>query len=167
MTADIVPENFTIGLVITDLIPVVFFGLGMILVGARLKSVLFTAGALVCLAAGAVKVLWKLIVVLKKKNVWPMFVQMRILMPAGFLLMIAGILISCLSGQGRDFPAALLASAVFRLPSGIFFAAWLIGMILMTVFAVRFDSSDLLVNEIEQITNGCAQAALFFGILFL
>lgn len=87
MTKDIVPEGFTMGLVLVDALPVIFFAGSMFLIGQRFSSALFMLGALFCLVGGAGKVLWKTIVVLKKKNIWPLFVQMRILMPLGFLLM--------------------------------------------------------------------------------
>ena len=49
----------------------------------------------------------------------------------------------------------------------IFFAAGLLGMVLMTVFACILDSADPRANWIEQLTNGVAQAAFFMGILLL
>ena len=41
------------------------------------------------------------------------------------------------------------------------FAAGLLGMVLMTVFAFILDSADPRANWIEQLTNGVAQAAFF------
>lgn len=54
-----------------------------------LHSALFVAGAVVCLASGVVKVLWKGIAAVTRRNIWPMFVQMRVFMPAGFALIAA------------------------------------------------------------------------------
>lgn len=48
-----------------------------------LHSALFVAGAVVCLVSGVVKVLWKGIAAVTRRNIWPMFVQMRVFMPAG------------------------------------------------------------------------------------
>ena len=70
MTKDTVPENFTLSLALVDALPVLFFGGSMILIGLLFKSVLFMIGALLCFWAGAAKVVWKVIVVTKKKNVW-------------------------------------------------------------------------------------------------
>ena len=81
ITKDTLPEDFTLLLALTDSLPVIFFGACMLLIGRRFSSLLFMAGALLCLIGGAGKVLWKIIVVLQKKNVWPLFIQMRILMP--------------------------------------------------------------------------------------
>ncbi len=44
MTKDIVPEDFTLGLVAVDAIPVILFGVNCILIGRRLGSVPFIFG---------------------------------------------------------------------------------------------------------------------------
>lgn len=54
-----------------------------------LHSALFVAGTVVCLVSGVVKVLWKGIAAVTRRNIWPMFVQMRVFMPAGFALIAA------------------------------------------------------------------------------
>lgn len=162
MTKDIVPEDFTLSLALVDALPVLFFGASMILIGLLFRSPLFLIGALICFWAGAAKVLWKVIVVLKKKNVWWMFMQMRILMPAGFLMMILALVLN----WGRINGSALIA-AVTGLPSVIFFVIGILGMVLMGVFAKKLDSSDVRSNWIEQATNGVAQAAIFVGILLI
>ena len=160
MTRDTVPEGFTLKLALVDAIPVIFFGAGMIVVSVLFKSPLFLFGALLCLFAGAAKVVWKIIVVLKKKNIWWLFLQMRILMPIGMLLMIAGVIIN---KSSVDFHGIL--SAAMSFPPVLFFAAGIIGMIMMFVFAFKFDSSDVKANWIEQLTNGAAQICIFIGLL--
>lgn len=162
MTKDVVPQDFTLGLAIVDAIPVLFFCASVIAIGVAFKSVLFLIGALLVLFAGAVKVLWKIIVVLKKKNVWWMFLQMRILMPIGMVLMMVSLLVNRSRIDGNA-----LWSAVTSMPSLACFIVGIIGMVLMSVFAVKLDSSDVKSNWIEQLTNGIAQAAFFVGILFL
>ena len=94
MTKDTIPENFTLSLAFVDSLPVLFFGGSMILIGLLFGSPLFLIGAALCFWAGAAKVLWKIIVVTKKKNVWWMFLQMRIVMPIGFLLMLLAVIYS-------------------------------------------------------------------------
>lgn len=160
ITKDTVPEDFSLLLALTDSLPVIFFGASMLLIGRRFSSLLFIAGALLCLIGGAGKVLWKIIVVLQKKNVWPLFIQMRILMPAGFLLMLAS-----LFANADKLSFHTICQAVTSFPSVIFFAAGLLGMVLMTVFAFVLDSADPRANWIEQLTNGVAQAAFFIGLL--
>ena len=95
MTKDTVPQNYTVGLALFDVVPVIFFGLASWLLWKMTGSVVLLIGGAICFAAGMLKVLWKFIVVLQKKNVWPLFMQMRIGMPAGFTLMLIGFLIAC------------------------------------------------------------------------
>ena len=162
MTKDTIPENFTLSLALVDALPVLFFGGSMILIGLLFGSPLFLIGAALCFWAGAAKVLWKIIVAAKKKNVWWMFLQMRIVMPIGFALMIFSVI---LNRNAIDLSAVL--AAVVSLPSVIFFAIGVIGMVLMSVFAANLDSTDVRSNWIEQLTNAIAQASVFAGILFL
>ena len=162
ITKETVPEDFTLSLALVDALPVLFFGGSMILIALLFKSRLFLAGALLCFWAGAAKVLWKIVVVKKKKNIWWLFLQMRIVMPIGFALMLLSVI---LNRKAIRFAAVLAALTSF--PSVVFFALGLIGMVLMGVFASRLDSADLRSNWIEQLTNTAAQAAIFIGILLL
>lgn len=162
MTRDTIPEGFTLSLALVDALPVLFFCAGMMVIGSLFSSRLFLTGAVLCFLSGAAKVLWKVIVVLKRKNVWFLFLQMRILMPIGFALMLASLIVN----RSQINPAGIGAAFV-RLPSLIFFVIGILGMILMMVFAVKLDSSDVRVNWIEQLTNGVAQAAFFIGLLLL
>lgn len=162
MTKDTIPENFTLSLALVDALPVLFFGGSMILIGLLFGSPLFLIGAALCFWAGAAKVLWKIIVVTKKKNIWCMFLQMRIVMPLGFVLMILAVI---LNRNAIDLSAVL--AAAISLPSVLFFVVGVIGMVLMGVFAAKLDSADVRSNWIEQLTNAIAQAAIFVGILLL
>lgn len=162
MTRDITPEDFTLSLALIDALPVLFFGGSIILIGLMFKNALFLIGALLCFWAGAAKVLWKIIVVTKKKNIWWLFMQMRIVMPFGFALMIIAVILS----RSTINLSAVLAAAV-SMPSVIFFAIGIIGMTLMGIFAAKLDSSSLRSNWIEQLTNAAAQASVFTGILIL
>ena len=162
MTKDTVPDDFTLSLAAVDALPVLFFGASIILIGLMFRNALFLVGAVLCFWAGAAKVLWKIIVVTKKKNIWWLFMQMRIVMPIGFALMLLAVIIS---RSTIDFSAVF--AAVVSMPSVIFFAIGIIGMTLMGVFASKLDSSDLRSNWIEQLTNAAAQASVFTGILIL
>lgn len=162
MTKDTVPQGFTLQLAIVDAIPVLFFCASMVAVGILFRSGLFLLGAGLVLFAGAAKVLWKIIVVCRQKNIWWMFLQMRILMPVGMLLMLASVLLN----RSRIHGAALW-QAVSTMPSLACFLVGIAGMVLMTVFAFTLDSSDAKSNWIEQLTNGVAQAAFFVGVLLL
>ena len=160
MTKDTIPENFTLSLAFVDSLPVLFFGGSMILIGLLFGSPLFLIGAALCFWAGAAKVLWKIIVVTKKKNIWWMFLQMRIVMPLGFVLMILAVILN-----RNAINLSAVSAAVVALPSVLFFAVGVIGMVLMGVFAAKLDSADVRSNWIEQLTNAIAQAAIFVGIL--
>ena len=162
MTRDTVPENFTPSLALIDALPVLLFGGSMVLIGLLFRSALFLLGAVACFWAGAAKVLWKIIVVTKKKNVWWLFLQMRVVMPIGFALMILAVILNL-----NTVDLSAVRSAVISLPSVVFFAVGVIGMALMGVFAAKLDSSDVRSNWIEQLTNAAAQAAVFIGIVLL
>ena len=162
MTKNTIPENFTLSLAFVDALPVLFFGGSTILIGLLFGNPLFLTGAVLCFWAGAAKVLWKIIVVKKKKNIWWLFLQMRIVMPLGFALMIFAVI---MNRSAVNLPAVF--AAIVSLPSVIFFAIGVTGMVLMGVFAAKLDSADVRSNWIEQITNALAQAAVFTGILFL
>ena len=162
MTKNTIPENFTLSLALVDALPVLFFGGSMILIGLLFGSPLFLIGAALCFWAGAAKVLWKIIVVTKRKNIWWLFLQMRLVMPVGFAMMILAVI---MSRSTIVFPAAF--AAVISFPSVIFFGVGVIGMVLMGVFAAKLDSADVRSNWIEQLTNALAQAAIFVGILLL
>lgn len=160
MTRDTVPEGFSVPMALVDLIPVVFFGLSAVKAGSLFHSGLFMAGAVVCLLSGSVKVGWKLIAAVSKRNIWPMFVQMRILMPTGFLMLLAALIVDRAGLNGEAILAGLTG-----FPACIFFLAGALGMILMTVFAFQMDSSDPKVNWTEQIINSLAQISFFVGLL--
>ena len=162
MTKDTIPENFTLSLALVDALPVLFFGGSMILTGLLFGKPLFLFGAALCFWAGAAKVLWKIIVVTRRKNIWWLFLQMRTVMPLGFALMIFAVI---LNRNVINLP--VIFTAVTSFPSAIFFAAGVTGMVLMGVFAAKLNSADVRSNWIEQLTNAIAQAAIFTGILFL
>lgn len=158
---DTIPQDFTLSLVLVDALPVLFFGASMILLGVIYSSLLFLLGAIACFYAGACKVIWKLIVVLKKKNIWWMFMQMRIVMPIGFLAMLVSLIV-----DRSHLNGAAMWAGITSMPSLVFFILGIVGMGLMFYFAFNLDSSDVKSNWIEQFTNGIAQCAFFLGILF-
>lgn len=162
VTKDTVPDNFTLKLALVDAIPVIFFGASMVVISMLFSSSLFLIGALLCLFAGTCKVLWKIVVVIMKKNIWFLFVQMRITMPLGFLLMI----ISLVVNRNRIHLSSM-AAGFTSFPSVIFFIIGIVGMVFMSVFAVKLDNADVKANWIEQITNGIAQIAFFIGLVML
>ena len=80
-------EGFTVSMALFDAVPVLLFGGSMILAGLKFRHPLFILGAVLSTLAGCMKVTWKLIIGLKKKDLrWldRPFVPMQ---AAGFLLM--------------------------------------------------------------------------------
>lgn len=156
------PENFTLSLALVDALPVLLFGGSCILLSRHFDSALFLAGAVLCLLAGSGKVLWKILIATVKRNYILLSRQLRVLMPTGFGLMVAALVVnrSQLSGGA-------ILSGFLSVPSVFFFCAGILGMMAMSVFAVKLDGNDVRSNWIEQITNAAAQGCFFIGILLL
>ena len=160
MTKDTIPEAFTLSLVIVDFIPVFLFIFIILVFSLKTYSnYLIILGGFICFFSGIIKVLWKLIVILKKKNVWWMFVQMRITMPIGFGILMFGFI------SGWKYFSYIIFNASFI--SRIFITLWIIGMSLMSIFAISLDSSNLKVNWIEQIINSLSQCFMLLAIIFI
>lgn len=162
VTKDTVPTDFSLSLALFDGLPVLFFAGSMIVISFLFSSKLFLVGSLLCLFAGLSKVIWKIIVVLKKKNIWFLFIQMRITMPIGLLLMV----ISVITNK-NNINYGLIKNSILSLPSLIFFIIGVAGMIMMLVFGFVLDGSKKKNNWIEQITNAVAQLSFFIGLLLL
>lgn len=162
VTKDTVPTDFSLSLALFDGLPVLFFAGSMIVISFLFSSKLFLVGSLLCLFAGLSKVIWKIIVVLKKKNIWFLFIQMRITMPIGLLLMV----ISVITNK-NNVNYGLIKNSILSLPSLIFFIIGVAGMIMMLVFGFVLDGSKKKNNWIEQITNAVAQLSFFIGLLLL
>ena len=155
-------EGFTVGLALVDAIPVLSFGISMVIIASRFNSPLFMIGAALSVLAGCCKVAWKLILGLSKKDVkWlnKPFVPMQ---ATGFLLM----LISFVIGFGKINWAEVLA-AVIGLPSIVFFVTWIVLMGAMVWYRKhKFSRDDAKSNWMAQIINAVGQTCLLMGILF-
>lgn len=155
-------EGFTIGLALVDAIPVLSFGISMVIIAGRFNSPIFMIGAALSVLAGCCKVAWKLVLGIWKKDLrWlnKPFVPMQAM---GFLLM----LISFVLGFGSIDWAAVFA-AVTGIPSLLFFLAWIGLMGFMGWFRKnRFKNDDAASNWTAQIINAVGQTCLLLGILF-
>ncbi len=76
-------ENFTIQLALVDALPVLFFTIAMSIIAFHFNSLFFKIGVLLCIVGGVGKVIWKIIVALKDKDIHILFTQMRITIPIG------------------------------------------------------------------------------------
>ena len=155
-------EGFTIGLALVDAIPVLSFGISMVIIASRFRSPLFMIGAALSVLAGCCKVAWKLVLGIAKKDLrWlnKPFVPMQ---GAGFLLM----LVSLIAGFGR-IDWAGTAAAITALPGIVFFIAWIGLLCVMGWYRKnRFSNDDARSNWTAQIINAVGQTCLLLGILF-
>ena len=155
-------EGFTLGLALVDAIPVLSFGISMVIIASRFDSPLFLIGASLSVLAGCCKVCWKLVLGIWKKDLrWlnKPFVPMQ---AAGFLLM----LVSLIIGFGKISWGGVL-SAVTSLPSLAFFLAWIGLMCFMGWYRKnKFKNDDAHSNWTAQIINAVGQTCLLLGILF-
>ncbi len=152
-------EKFSLGLALFDALPVIFFSTAMILIAMHFRVAAFIAGAICCTAAGLGKVCWKIIIAATGKDIWPLNKQLRILMPAGFALMIAGLVI----GMDRKLWQTL-GVCVVSFPAVLLFGITVVGMVLMGIFAKKLDGTKVKSNWIEQITNAIAQGCFLLGV---
>ena len=155
-------EGFTLGLALVDAIPVLSFGISMVIIASRFPSPLFMIGAVLSVLAGCCKVAWKLVLGIAKKDLrWlnKPFVPMQ---AAGFLLM----LVSFVIGFGKiNWPA--VGMAILSIPSSLFFAGWLILMGVMVWYRKhKFRNDDAHANWTAQIINAVGQTCLLLGIFF-
>ena len=155
-------EGFTLGLALVDAIPVLSFGISMVIIASRFDSPLFMIGAALSVLAGCCKVAWKLILGVAKKDLrWlnKPFVPMQ---ATGFLLMA----VSFVLGFGTIDWAGVLA-AVTGMPSLLFFVAWIGLMGFMGWYRKnRFSNEDAKSNWTAQIINAVGQTCLLLGLLF-
>ena len=155
-------EGFTLALALVDAIPVLSFGISMVIIASRFQSPLFMVGAALSVLAGCCKVAWKLVLGVAKKDLrWlnRPFVPMQ---ATGFLLM----LISFIIGFGKISWSGVLAG-ITSLPSLLFFIAWIFLMFFMGWYRKnKFSNDDAHSNWTAQIVNAIGQTCLLLGILF-
>ena len=125
-------ENFTIKLALVDAIPVIFFLLNTLCIQTIFKSYLFCLGVFICVLLGCCKVLWKILIALKKKNRMILSKQMRFLIPLGFFMILLSFYID---RKLIDFNIIL---SIVRVPYvyGLFIFGF-IGLIIMMILAKK------------------------------
>ena len=155
-------EGFTVALALVDAIPVLSFGISMVIIATRFDSPLFLIGAALSVLAGCCKVAWKLVLGIWKKDLrWlnKPFLPMQI---TGF----GFILGSLVTSIGKIDWAGVVA-AVLGVPSVLFFIAWIGLMGFMGWYRKnRFKHDDAHSNWTAQIVNAIGQTCLLLGILF-
>ena len=155
-------EGFTLVLALVDAIPVLSFGISMVIIATRFHSPLFLLGASLSVLAGCCKVTWKLVLGIAKKNLrWlnKPFVPMQ---ATGFFLM----LVSFVLGFQTISWGGVLAS-VTGFPAIAFFVVWIGCMFGMSWYRKhKFKREDARSNWTAQIINAVGQTCLLLGILF-
>ena len=155
-------EGFTLGLALVDAIPVLSFGISMVIIAGRFGSPLFMIGAALSVLAGCCKVAWKLVLGIAKKDVkWlnKPFLPMQI---TGFGLIFG----SLLANLGKIRWAGV-GAALVSFPSILFFAVWIGCMFAMSWYRKhKFQRNDAHSNWTVQIINAVGQTCLLLGILF-
>lgn len=154
-------EGFTVALALVDAVPVLSFGISMVIIASRFDSPTFIIGAVLSVLAGCCKVCWKLILGIWKKDLrWlnKPFLPMQI---TGF-----GFIIGSLIGAWKRIDWAGVVAAVLSFPSVLFFIAWIGLMGFMGWYRKnRFRNEDAHSNWTAQIVNAVGQTCLLLGIL--
>lgn len=153
-------EDFPLSVALFDAIPVILFCIAMIVIAMSFHDGFFIAGAIICTLAGMGKVTWKIIISATKRDVNLLNMQLRVLMPMGFLLMIVGAVMGMNCEMWRN-----LVDSISSFPAIVFFGITLAGMILMGFFAAKLDATKVRSHWIEQITNAIAQGSFLLGVL--
>ena len=157
------PTGFTKSLAFFDLVPVAIFAVATLLLARYLDSRLFLIGALLCIAAGALKALWKIAITMVGVDEWRLNRQFIIVMPFGFVAMIAALFIDLTGPVTLD---AFLAQATSA-PAVIFLVLWVVGMVAMGVLGSRLDLNEPRSNWIEEFLNTAAQVCLLIFALLV
>jgi hypothetical protein len=157
---DSVPEGFTLSMALMDCLPVAFFGVGAGVLATRFDSALFRVGVVLVVLAGVLKVSWKLVLALARRDVRFLNRQMRYLMPVGFVLAVIALVVD----RAKWSLVAVLAH-VTAMPSLLFLVAGVAGMFLMGWFARHLDGRDAKANWREQAVNGISQLCIMLAIV--
>lgn len=154
--------EFTLSLALVDFIPVVAFGVAIVILATSFGSPLFLIGAIASLLAGVFKVLWKLILGTTKKDVkWlnKCFLPMQ---AGGWLVMLLAVIINI----GKINWSAV-GAAVVGMPQLVFFIFWGFFMGTMVWYKKnKFDKYDAKTNWVAEIVNSLGQTCFLLAILF-
>ena len=155
-------EGFTLALALVDAVPVLSFGISMVIIASRFDSSLFMIGAILAVLGGCCKVAWKLVLGIWKKDLRWLNKPFVPMMATGF----GFILGSLLTGLGKINWAGV-GDALISFPSILFFIAWIGLMGFMGWYRKnRFQHDNAKSNWTAQIVNAVGQTCLLLGILF-
>ncbi len=152
--------DYTLGLALVDLIPVLLFLMSGLIMYSMYGSPFLFAGVIACFTGGLCKAVWKIIIVIRKKDCTALTRAFHILMPAGFALMI----LSVIAGGSEAF--AGLRRSLTMMPAAVLFAAGFALMCLMGYLGAHLDGSARS-NWIEELVNTLAQLAVLAGVIIV
>lgn len=155
-------KEATLGLAFVDAIPVLLFGISMGLIFTMFPSYIFAVGAIICTLAGLSKVIWKLILAIKKKNIDFLYKAFVPMMAIGFLIIIVSVIVSL-----RNLSLAKMWKNVSTFPCSVFFLVSIIAFVVMIILAIKMDLSTIKANWIEQVCNIFAQLGLLLGVVII
>lgn len=157
---DSVPEGFTLSMALLDCVPVAFFCVSVGVLATHFDSALFRAGGVLIVLAGVLKVTWKLVLALARRDVRFLNRQMRYLMPVGF-----GLAVIALVVDSAEWSMDAVLAHVAAMPSLLFLVMGLTGMIIMAWFASHLDGRDAKANWKEQAVNAITQLCIMLAIV--
>ena len=155
-------EGFTLALALVDAIPVLSFGISMVIIASRFQSPLFVIGAALSVLGGCCKVAWKLVLGIAKKDLRWLNKPFVPMMASGFLLLVVSVILNI-----TKINWAAVGASIVSVPSILFFIAW-IGLMGFTGWfrKNKFQNDDARSNWTAQIINAIGQTCLLLGILF-
>ncbi len=154
------PVDATVGMAVMDAFPVLFFAVSMIFIGLIFHSVIFDVGAVLCILAGAGKVVWKFGLAVSGKNRAILNKQFRYLMIGGFAVIIISLIV-------RKPSASVIWKNVSSFPCNILIIIGIAGMIVMGILGARLDHSRRKANWIEQSVNLVAQICIVLAVVII
>ncbi|MBU5430971.1 hypothetical protein KQI22_13020 [Kineothrix sp. MSJ-39] len=157
-----IPEGFTLGMALMDAMPVLLFSISVIMIAAKFHSVIFLVGAVCSALAGCGKVSWKLLLALKKKNIFWLNAQFRYLMTTGMVMILLSVVLS-----RSKIHLAVLRQQILHAPSIWCFGAAVFGMAALIYMGIKLDRTDAKGNWIEQSVNLFVQLMILIGIIVL
>lgn len=155
-------EGFTLALALVDAIPVLSFGISMVIIASRFQSPLFMIGAALSVLGGCCKVAWKLVLGIAKKDLRWLNKPFVPMMASGFLLLVVSVILNI-----TKINWAAVGASIVSVPSILFFIAWIGLMGFMGWFRKnKFQNDDARSNWTAQVINAIGQTCLLLGILF-
>lgn len=153
-------NEYTMGLALVDLMPVLLFLMSGLIMCSLYGSPVLLAGVIACFTGGLCKAIWKLIIVIRKKDHPSLTRAFRILMPAGFALMILSVFAggkAALSGLWRSLT---------MMPAAVLFACGFVLLCLMGYLGSHMDNSAK-ANWTDELINTLAQLVILAGVIIV